>query len=122
MQDKKKNSCGDLDYKLDINSGKFTLEFCNLEDSTVVLPKGFYITKLYLLDSSAKPIYDWYFNIIRVNNNQTLGIEGYIRGEVSANIEVIKNKCKTCIETHSQGFNNCDLNFDGEVNVTILIS
>lgn len=105
-----------VDYKLHIDSGSFSLEIDNLKDAFVILPKNFYVKNLYFLDCNSKPIYDWYFNIIRVNNQHNLKIEGFIRGDLNSIIQVIDNECKSSIIVHSKGFNVCDFNFDGTIN------
>jgi len=105
-----------VDYKLHIDSGRFSLQVVNLKDAFIVLPKNFYVKNLYFLDSNSKPIYDWYFNMIRVNSRHSLQIEGYIRGDVNSVIQVIDSECKSVINVNAKGFSPTDFNFDGVVN------
>lgn len=109
-----------LEYQFNVDNStkKFTLNIKNGNHYSIICPKNLLVTNHALLEDSTaiKSIFDPYFNIIRVNENGSLIVEGYIRGDDESTIKIKAAECETNIEVSYDGLDLEDFDFDTKVN------
>jgi len=109
-----------LEYQFNVDNStkKFTLNIKNGNHYSIICPKNLLVTNHALLEDSTaiKSIFDPYFNIIRVNENGSLIVEGYIRGDDESTIKIKSAECETNIEVSYDGLDLEDFDFDTKVN------
>jgi hypothetical protein len=104
------------DFKYDEVTKEFTIRVKNDLPYFVILPKGLFVKEVYFEDSNNKPIFDWFFNIVRANYSNTLVIKGVVRGVVNGAVVVKGDKFSNSYPLSLKGFDMRDFNFDSVVN------
>jgi hypothetical protein len=104
------------DFKYDEVTKEFTIRAKNDLPYFVILPKGLFVKEVYFEDSNNKPIFDWFFNIVRANYSNTLVIKGVVRGVVNGAVVVKGDKFSNSYPLSLKGFDMRDFNFDSVVN------
>ena len=107
-----------LSYEFNYNedSKEFTIRVKNGAPYFVILPEGLFVKEVYYEASENKPIFDWFFNIVRANNTScTLLMRGIVRGVVEGQVIVKNNKFENDYPVKVSGVDVRDFNFDSVV-------